>query len=317
MTQLKNLVLSGGGVTALGFLGILKLLYEHDLIKEIEHFIGTSMGAIISYLLTIGFTHNELLEFSKLFNFSKITEDIKLDNFLCNFGFIDMNNIKIILKNISNVKNIDNDITFIQHYEKTKKKLSITGTCLSDFKLYYFNYENTPDMKIFDAILISCCIPLLFQPIEHDNKCWIDGGIINNFPIDYCNDEIDNTLGIAIKDICFEKCTINPKKDLPDYLSNLFKCLVYSDTVKKLETYDKNTIKYNFDISIMVDFNINSDEISEIFNDGYQQAQSQINIFQKFIKSNDTISDEPLSLSETDTLQKVVEKISIEEEELL
>ncbi len=317
MTQLKNLVLSGGGVTALGFLGILKLLYEHDLIKEIEHFIGTSMGAIISYLLTIGFTHNELLEFSKLFNFSKITEDIKLDNFLCNFGFIDMNNIKIILKNISNVKNIDNDITFIQHYEKTKKKLSITGTCLSDFKLYYFNYENTPNMKIFDAILISCCIPLLFQPIEHDNKCWIDGGIINNFPIDYCNDEIDNTLGIAIKDICFEKCTINPKKDLPDYLSNLFKCLVYSDTVKKLETYDKNTIKYNFDISIMVDFNINSDEISEIFNDGYQQAQSQINIFQKFIKSNDTISDEPLSLSETDTLQKVVEKISIEEEELL
>lgn len=317
MTQLKNLVLSGGGVTALGFLGILKLLYEHDLIKEIEHFIGTSMGAIISYLLTIGFTHNELLEFSKLFNFSKITEDIKLDNFLCNFGFIDMNNIKIILKNISNVKNIDNDITFIQHFKKTKKKLSITGTCLSDFKLYYFNYENTPDMKIFDAILISCCIPLLFQPIEHDNKCWIDGGIINNFPIDYCNDEIDNTLGIAIKDICFEKCTINPKKDLPDYLSNLFKCLVYSDTVKKLETYDKNTIKYNFDISIMVDFNINSDEILEIFNDGYQQALSQINIFQKFIKSNDTISDEPLSLSETDTLQKVVEKISIEEEELL
>ena len=317
MTQLKNLVLSGGGVTALGFLGILKLLYEHDLIKEIEHFIGTSMGAIISYLLTIGFTHNELLEFSKLFNFSKITEDIKLDNFLCNFGFIDMNNIKIILKNISNVKNIDNDITFIQHFKKTKKKLSITGTCLSDFKLYYFNYENTPDMKIFDAILISCCIPLLFQPIEHDNKCWIDGGIINNFPIDYCNDEIDNTLGVAIKDICFEKCTINPKKDLPDYLSNLFKCLVYSDTVKKLETYDKNTIKYNFDISIMVDFNINSDEILEIFNDGYQQALSQINIFQKFIKSNDTISDEPLSLSETDTLQKVVEKISIEEEELL
>jgi len=317
MTQLKNLVLSGGGVTALGFLGILKLLYEHDLIKEIEHYIGTSMGAIISYLLTIGFTHNELLEFSKLFNFSKITEDIKLDNFLCNYGFIDMNNIKIILKNISNVKNIDNDITFIQHFKKTKKKLSITGTCLSDFKLYYFNYENTPDMKIFDAILISCCIPLLFQPIEHDNKCWIDGGIINNFPIDYCDDEIDNTLGIAIKDICFEKCTINPKKDLPDYLSNLFKCLVYSDTVKKLETYDKNTIKYNFDISIMVDFNINSDEILEIFNDGYQQALSQINIFQKFIKSNDTISDEPLSLSETDTLQKVVEKISIEEEELL
>lgn len=317
MTQLKNLVLSGGGVTALGFLGILKLLYEHDLIKEIEHYIGTSMGAIISYLLTIGFTHNELLEFSKLFNFSKITEDIKLDNFLCNYGFIDMNNIKIILKNISNVKNIDNDITFIQHYEKTKKKLSITGTCLSDFKLYYFNYENTPDMKIFDAILISCCIPLLFQPIEHDNKCWIDGGIINNFPIDYCDDEIDNTLGIAIKDICFEKCTINPKKDLPDYLSNLFKCLVYSDTVKKLETYDKNTIKYNFDISIMVDFNINSDEILEIFNDGYQQAQSQINIFQKFIKSNDTISDEPLSLSETDTLQKVVDKISIEEEQIL
>ena len=315
MTQLKNLVLSGGGVTALGFLGILKLLYEYNLIKEIEHYVGTSMGAIICYLLTIGFNHNELLEFSKLFNFSKITEDIKLDNFLYNYGFIDMNNIKIILKNISNFKNIDNDITFKQHFEKTNKKLSITGTCLSDFKLYYFNYENSPDMKIFDAILISCCIPLLFEPIEYNNKCWIDGGIINNFPIDYCSDEIENTLGIAIKDICFEKCSINPKKDLPDYLSNLFKCLVYSDTIKKLDIYNDNTIKYNFDISIMVDFNINSNEILDIFNDAYQQATSQINIFQKFIKTNDTISDEPLSLSDTDTIQKVVDKISIEEDE--
>lgn len=315
MTQLKNLVLSGGGVTAIGFLGILKVLYEHDLIKEIEHYVGTSMGAMISYLLTIGFTHNELLEFSKLFNFSKITEDIKLDNFLFNYGFIDMNNIKIILKNISNVKNIDEDITFKQHYEKTNKKLTITGTCLSDFKLYYFNFENTPDMKIFDAILISCCIPLLFEPIEYDNKCWIDGGIINNFPIDYCNNQIDNTIGIAIKDNCFENCSINPKKDLPDYLSNLFKCLVYSDTVKKLDSFDKNTIKYNFDISIMIDFNINSNEILDIFNDAYQQALTQIDVYEKFIKTNTTISDEPLSLSETDTIQKVVEQISIHDEE--
>ena len=317
MTQLKNLVLSGGGVTAIGFLGILKLLYEYDLIKEIEHYVGTSMGAIICYLLTIGFNHNELLEFSKLFNFSKITDDIKLDNFLYNYGFVDMNNIRIILKNISNFKNIDNDITFKQHFEKTNKKLSITGTCLSDFKLYYFNYENFPDMKIFDAILISCCIPLLFEPIEHNNKCWIDGGIINNFPIDYCSEEIDNTLGIAIKDICFGDCSINPKKDLPDYLSNLFKCMVYSDTIKKLEVYDNNTIKYNFDISMMVNFNINSNEILDIFNDAYQQATLQIDILQKFIKTNDTISDEPLSLSDTDSIQKVVEKMSIEEEEEL
>ena len=312
MTQLKNLVLSGGGVTALGFLGILKLLYEYDLIKEIKHYVGTSMGAILCYLLTIGFNHNELLEFSKLFNFSKITEDIKLDNFLYNYGFVDMNNIKIILKNISNYKKIDDDITFKQHFEKTNKKLSITGTCLSDFKLYYFNHENSPDMKIFDAILISCCIPLLFEPIQYNNKCWIDGGIINNFPIDYCSQEIENTLGIAIKDICFNNCSINPKKDLPDYLSNLFKCLVYSDTIKKLEVYDKNTIKYNFDISMIVDFSINSNEILDIFNDAYQQAISQKNIFQKFIKTNDTISDEPLSLSDTDTIQKVVDKIEEE-----
>tara|TARA_B100001093_G_scaffold311805_1_gene297582 strand:- start:833 stop:1789 length:957 start_codon:yes stop_codon:yes gene_type:complete len=315
MTQLKNLVLSGGGVTALGFLGILKLLYEYDLIKEIEHYVGTSMGAIICYLLTIGFNHNELLEFSKLFNFSKITEDIKLDNFLNNYGFIDMNNIQIILKNISSVKNINHDITFEEHYQKTNKKLSITGTCLSDFKLYYFNYENNPNMKIFDAILISCCIPLLFNPVEYDNKCWIDGGIINNFPIDYCNDEIDNTLGIAIKDVCFGKCSINPKKDLPDYLSNLFKCLVYSDTIKKLDHFDNYTIKYNFDISMIVDFNINSNEILDIFNDAYEQGSSQIHIFKKFIKTTDTISDEPLSLSDTDTIQKVVDKISIDEEE--
>jgi hypothetical protein len=66
---------------------------------------------------------------------------------------------------------------------------------------------------------------------------------------------------------------------------------------------------------MIVDFNINSNEILDIFNDAYEQGSSQIHIFKKFIKTTDTISDEPLSLSDTDTIQKVVDKISIDEEE--
>ena len=55
MPVLKNLVISGGGINGLGLLGIIRYLSENNLIKNISHYIGTSAGAILSFLLIIGY----------------------------------------------------------------------------------------------------------------------------------------------------------------------------------------------------------------------------------------------------------------------
>ena len=62
----------------------------------------------------------------------------------------------------------------------------------------YFNHINTPDCQVVDAILMSISIPFLFTPFKYENKLYLDGGLTNNYPIDYFKDNIDNTLGILV-----------------------------------------------------------------------------------------------------------------------
>lgn len=227
MPTLRNLVISSGGINGLGFLGIIKYLFENNLIKDINHYIGTSVGAIISLLMNIGYNYNEIYEFCCYFKFSKITNNINLNSFLEKYGFEDSSKIYYILKRLCENKNIDPNTTFLQLYEKTKIKLTITGSCLTNSKLYYFNYETYPDMEILLAVRISATIPLIFIPIVFEDKLWLDGGLIDNYPINYCDNDIENTLGLSIYDICLDKCTNKMPSDLIEYMTQIFNCLVF------------------------------------------------------------------------------------------
>ena len=56
----SNLVLSGGAFRGLGLLGGIKYLEELNLIKYFKQYIGSSAGAIISFLLIIGYTSTDI-----------------------------------------------------------------------------------------------------------------------------------------------------------------------------------------------------------------------------------------------------------------
>ena len=61
----------------------------------------------------------------------------------------------------------------------------------------YLNKDNSPDLKYTDAICMTSCIPILFEPIEYNGCLYIDGGVNNNFPYEKIIDR-KNYLGIDI-----------------------------------------------------------------------------------------------------------------------
>ena len=67
-------------------------------------------------------------------------------------------------------------------------------------------------MEVIDALCISSCLPIIFTPFKFDNKLWIDGGTINNFPIEYFYNDMKNTLGITVCDECVD-CHFNNKSE--------------------------------------------------------------------------------------------------------
>ncbi len=266
----KNiLIISGGGLKGLAALGCLKYLIEHEIIYKPDILCGTSVGSIICFLLNIGYSPVHIynvLESIDFNDFFKYNIDDLFDD-VC-FGLHTTDNIIMVINTFLKKKNISKNITFQQLYDLTKTKLIITGTCLNDATIHYFSVDNSPDMEILKAIRISISIPIFCKPYKYDGKIWIDGGCINNYPIDLFKDKLDDTIGILLDD---SYDYIENFDEIDSYILNVFKCILRGVSVGKYDTFKKNTIKIicnidnNYDISISLKKNI--------FNEGYTGAK--------------------------------------------
>ena len=288
MPILKNLVISGGGIHGISFLGAVSYLYDHKLLESIEHFIGTSAGSIISLLLLIGYKPTELYDFCLSFDMNKLINNTNLDRFLEKFGFESSSKLTYVLKRLLENKKINDTITFIDLYKLTKKKITITGVCVNDSNLYLFNHEKTPDMSVLLAIRISCNVPVLFSPVQYENKLWIDGGAILNYPIEICDDELENTIGISsFNDSSVENSDIS---DSITYLSYLIKCIAFGNSKMTVEKYKNNTIKIHQSSNLLTAIKAEKEEMIKLYNDGYSSANESKEILNKFLNEVNIIN---------------------------
>ena len=198
---IKTLCLSGGGINCLSFIGALEYLEYCNYINidKINNYIGTSGGYILCLFLVLGYSLKEIKDFILKFDFNPLNniDNNNLDNILINYGINNGDSFIIIFINFIKSKfNIEN-INFLDLYKITKKKLNIIGTNFTKSCEECFNYKTTPSMPIIIALRISISIPIFFAPIYYNNNYYIDGGIYNNFGLNYS--DTNNTLGIYIK----------------------------------------------------------------------------------------------------------------------
>ena len=85
--------------------------------------------------------------------------------------------------------------------------MHIFVTELNDFTLLDISYKTHPDYKLVEAVYESCSVPIVFSPLIKENFCNIDGGLITNYPLDNCIENVENTdeiLGV-LKAIDYDK----------------------------------------------------------------------------------------------------------------
>jgi len=233
------LCFSGGGVKGICFIGVLEKLIEHKKIKlnKIDMYVGTSAGSIISFFLILGFTIEEMKEFIMTFNFSKLNEEIDCINLIEKFGINNGEKIKLLFIKFLELKLNVQDITFKELFNETQKKILIIGTNLTKNQEELFSVDTTPNMSVITAIRISISIPVIFTPVMYNNSLYVDGALVNNFPINYCPK--DKTFGIYVKNS-------NNNIEINSMQSFIIKCInITSDTIsgKNLNSDYKNIIK--------------------------------------------------------------------------
>lgn len=190
---LDVLVISGGGMKGIGFLGSLLPLeekYGKDIWKKVTYIAGSSIGGFFAVGLVIGYSIQEMIDLFLVTNFPSFCsffqndqkKVIALKQLLVDLG---MDQGQALFSYITSLleKKIPPHITFQELYEKTQQTVLLTSACLTDGETYYFSWYHTPHMEVRKAILMTIRLPILFTPILHEEKLHIDGNFFDPFPL--------------------------------------------------------------------------------------------------------------------------------------
>lgn len=263
-----NLVLGSGSIKAISHIGAVQKLIDEGLIdlKKLESLAGSSAGSLIGCLIVLGFSSEEIWNFMLCLDFKKlVSPNIMLFLKKCGVdtGAVIYNLFEEILTKKTGIKNI----TFKKLFELTQKTFTVVGSCLTTKEAIYYNHTNTPNFEVSLAIRISISMPGFFVPIEIDGKKYIDGAVLNNYPMNLYKNELDKTIGIII---CNEYDT---DYEYPEQyfmaLMNLFFYHYFDETRSK---YFNNTVYIKKDCPKLNIFNFNiDDEVKHIL---YQSGVS-------------------------------------------
>ncbi|WP_338945877.1 autotransporter phospholipase A1 FplA [Fusobacterium canifelinum] len=189
------LVLSGGGVKGYAHLGVLRVLERENI--KIDYITGTSIGAFIGTLYSIGYSVDEI---------EKFLDDVNVSNFL--ETITDNTNLSLekkeSLKKYSVYLSFDNELNF-----SFPKGLRGTGEAYLLLKELLGKYEhmdsfdnfpiplrivatnlNTGETKAFSkgdvakALIASMSIPSIFEPMKIDGEIYVDGLVSRNLPVE-------------------------------------------------------------------------------------------------------------------------------------
>lgn len=244
-----ELILSSGSIKACIFLGGLQELNKYIPLYNFRYLTGCSAGSIILTLYNIGYSLKELKYFLINIDIDHFQE-FKIKNFFTNCGFDSGNKIDNLLKACFMNKNIDVNITFEELYIKTNITLTLTIVNLTKGKVEYCNYLTTPNMSVLLALRMSMNIPIIYEPIKYQDQLYVDGALLDPFPIQYIKGT--EKIGLVIYDKDEYQFLQNldvsfiPNNDnTVQYIFNLMK-IVYVNYLKdKYKKKHKNVIYYD------------------------------------------------------------------------
>jgi NTE family protein len=276
-SPIHTLVLSGGGIRGVVYCGVFKKLKELHQSGQIDLAINrvtcVSVGTIFGLVYVLGYQPEEIEEEVMTKNFSHL-KDIRFANFINKFGIDSGRNIITWLETLILKRGLKRGITFQELYQATGIRFQVLATNLKKFKYTLFDFENTPDVAVTQAIRFSISLPFVFTAEKYQDEIHIDGGVINNYPIHLYEDNLDGVLGIRIvnHDALPGKENSRNIKEFDSYVMSVWACF----TVQRerqfglQDKYKTNTITiYTGDFTQIINFAMNVMEKQKLIDVGY------------------------------------------------
>lgn len=273
-----TIVIAGGSVKGFIFLGALQYLQDNYMIKEVTSFYGTSIGSAIAYLMAIGYTPIEIM--------ITLTTERILEKFLSisplncfnGKGAMEFRPLIDFMEKIS-LKKIGYCPTLADIKNRHGKTLVIATHNLTRGDVEYLGPDSHPDLSALTAIKMSCSMPLMFEHCKYKDCFYVDGGISDNFPIDYAlSKETGKIFGIQYE--YPKRINSEPEQDeisLKETFSRLIYTMINCRMLYDTKNYPRRctilNIKYDKEVPSFVNFDVSISKQLSMFSKGYQNAK--------------------------------------------
>jgi NTE family protein len=227
-----GLVLSGGGAKGFAHLGIIKAIEKAGI--PVDYIAGTSMGAIAGGLVSVGFSAEELEKYVLAQNWTEILlDDVdrrnqliaareQQDLFMFSIPLERAGKFKLPSGLVAgeNVINMLNELTLGFHDSLSFSKLPVEFACVA-YDMVTGKEVVIKEGYLPQALRASMSIPGFFRPVKIGDKILIDGGIINNFPVDVVRAMgADIVIGVDLSEGIREREELNSVVDLIEQLTS-------------------------------------------------------------------------------------------------
>ena len=256
-----GLALSGGGMRGVVHIGAIKALEEHHIFPT--HIAGTSSGSVVGALYAYGYRCEEILRFFKEINV------LDFKKYAINKpGLMDAEKFYPYFKSYLKIDN----------FSVLKKHLSLTATNILNGKLEVFN-----NGELIKPVLASAAVPGIFAPVKIKDSYYIDGGVLNNFPIDLLKPTCKKTIGVYVNNL--NSITITDLRHSYNVIERAFNIKSRGEDLKKFSNCDlvispNGLTKYGL---------FDKKNLNDIYNLGYESTK--IALIKENVLSETTMVD--------------------------
>lgn len=190
--MIQHLVISGGGPAGLLTYGAAQQLAKAGFwrLQDIKSMYGCSIGAYMAVILSLGYDWDWLDDYfierpwEKVVSLSAMSIIEAFDQ----KGLMDVKCIEESLMPLLSAKGMSAATTLAEYYAFNQIDLHMFTTNINGVQLEKIDMSHSthPTLSVVQALSMSMAYPLAFKPVCLDGACYIDGGMLTNFPLNDC-----------------------------------------------------------------------------------------------------------------------------------
>ncbi|AOC94960.1 NTE family protein RssA [Flavobacterium anhuiense] len=249
-----GLVLSGGGAKGFAHIGVLKVLEEAGI--KIDYIGGTSMGSVIGGLYASGYNASQIDSIFKKTNFDELINDYIPRSSKNFYGkkndelyavVLPFSNFRIGIPealskgmyNYNLLSSLTRNVRHVRDFNKLPTPFLCIGTNIETGEEVLLNKGN-----LVQAMMASAAFPSLFTPVEIDGNLLVDGGVVNNYPIqEVRNLGADIIIGVDVQDDLLKRKNLKNATRILVQITNLQSIEKMKSKVKDTDVYIKPDIR--------------------------------------------------------------------------